>query len=352
MKKANSKHRLVINYLLLLISLFGLNVDTKASDTLRIAAVGDIMMGSGFPTNLLPADDAKGSFKAVLAPLRGADLTFGNLEGVLLDEGDSKKCKGGSSCYAFRMPERYVNHLVDAGFDAVSTANNHSGDFDDKGRLQTAATLKEAGVLFAGFKTHPYTYFTKDGIKYGICAFAPNNGTVSFHDWVFARKLISELKKQVDIVVVSFHGGGEGAKYQHITRANEFFIGENRGNPYAFARMAIDAGADVVLGSGPHVTRAVDLYKNRFIAYSLGNFCTYGQFNLNGPNGVAPLLELNINKKGEFISAKVTSIKQEKNKHMSVDPTGRAFQLMKELTNADIPEAELVFSTGGMITRK
>jgi 2',3'-cyclic-nucleotide 2'-phosphodiesterase (5'-nucleotidase family) len=250
------------------------------------------------------------------------------------------------------MPERYVNHLVEAGFDAVSTANNHSGDFDDKGRMQTAATLKEAGVLFAGFKTHPYTYFTKDGIKYGICAFAPNNGTVSFHDWVFARKLISELKKQVDIVVVSFHGGGEGAKYQHITRANEFFIGENRGNPYAFARMAIDAGADVVLGSGPHVTRAVDLYKNRFIAYSLGNFCTYGQFNLNGPNGVAPLLELNINKKGEFISAKVTSIKQEKNKHMSIDPTGKAFQLMKELTNADIPEAELVFSTGGMITRK
>lgn len=352
MKKANSKHRLVMNYLLLLISILGLNVNTKASDTLRIAAVGDIMMGSGFPKPLLPADDAKGSFKAVLAPLRGADLTFGNLEGVLLDEGESKKCKGGSSCYAFRMPERYVNHLVDAGFDAVSTANNHSGDFDDKGRMQTAATLKEAGVLFAGFKTHPYTYFTKDGIKYGICAFAPNNGTVSFHDWVFARKLISELKKQVDIVVVSFHGGGEGAKYQHITRANEFFIGENRGNPYAFARMAIDAGADVVLGSGPHVTRAVDLYKNRFIAYSLGNFCTYGQFNLNGPNGVAPLLELNINKKGEFISAKVTSIKQEKNKHMSVDPTGRAFQLLKELTQTDIPEAELVFSTGGMITRK
>ena len=127
------KRKKIMNYLLVFISIFGFNFNTKASDTLRIAAVGDIMMGSGFPTNLLPADDAKGSFKAVLAPLRGADLTFGNLEGVLLDEGQSKKCKGGPSCYAFRMPERYVNHLVDAGFDAVSTANNHSGDFDDKG---------------------------------------------------------------------------------------------------------------------------------------------------------------------------------------------------------------------------
>ena len=338
---------------ILISSLVCLNFYSWAkTDTLRIAAVGDIMMGSGFPTPLLPADDAKGSFKAVLSPLRGADLTFGNLEGVLLDEGHSNKCKGGSSCYAFRMPERYVNHLTDAGFDVMSVANNHSGDFDDRGRVQTAKTLKEAGLLFAGFKTHPNTYFTKNGVKYGICAFAPNNGTVSFHDWVFARKLISELKKQVDIVIVSFHGGGEGAKYQHITRSNELFIGENRGNPYAFARMAIDAGADVILGSGPHVTRAVDLYKNRFIAYSLGNFCTYGQFNLNGPNGVAPLLELNINKNGEFISAKVTSIKQEKNKHMSVDPTGKAFQLLKELTKTDIPEAELAFTSDGRIVRK
>ena len=67
---------------------------------------------------------------------------------------------------------------------------------------------------------------------------------------------------------------------------------------------------------------------------------------------MAPLLELNINKNGEFISAKITSIKQEKNKHMSVDPSGRAFQILKELTQTDIPEAELAFTSDGRIVRK
>ncbi len=322
------------------------------SDTLRLVAVGDIMMGSGFPSPVLPKDDGKGSFKAVLPLLRNADLTFGNLEGVFLDEGTSDKCKNSKVCYAFRMPQRYVAHLQDAGFDVVSVANNHSGDFNEKGRVQTAKTLSDAGIQFAGFQSHPYTLYVKNGVKYGVCAFAPNAGTASLHDWAAARKRIAELKKLSDIVVVYFHGGAEGSKFQHITRANEYFYGENRGNAYAFARMAIDAGADVVLGSGPHVTRAVDVYKNRFIAYSLGNFCTYGMFNLDGPNGVAPLLTLNINEKGEFISAKVTSIFQQDNEHLAIDPTGKAFQILRELTQNDIPEAALQFSEDGIITKK
>jgi hypothetical protein len=321
-------------------------------DTLRIVAVGDIMMGSAFPAPVLPKDDGKGSFKAVLPLLRNADLTFGNLEGVFLDDGISDKCKNSKACYAFRMPQRYVAHLKDAGFDVVSVANNHSGDFNEKGRTQTAKTLRDAGIQFAGFQSHPYTLYVKNGVKYGVCAFAPNEGTASLHDWAAAKKRIAELKKLSDIVVVYFHGGGEGSKFQHITRATEYFYGENRGNAYAFARMAIDAGADVVFGSGPHVTRAVDLYKNRFIAYSLGNFCTYGMFNLDGPNGVAPLLALNITEKGEFISAKVTSIFQQDNEHLIIDPTGKAFQLLKQLTQSDIPEAALQFSEVGVISKK
>ena len=109
-------------------------------DTLRIVAVGDIMMGSAFPAPVLPKDDGKGSFKAVLPLLRNADLTFGNLEGVFLDDGISDKCKNSKACYAFRMPQRYVAHLKDAGFDVVSVANNHSGDFNENGRTQTAKT--------------------------------------------------------------------------------------------------------------------------------------------------------------------------------------------------------------------
>ena len=159
-------------------------------DTLRIVAVGDIMMGSGFPAPVLPKDDGKGSFKAVLPLLRNADLTFGNLEGVFLDEGTSYKCKNSKACYAFRMPQRYVAHLHDAGFDVVSVANNHSGDFNEKGRTQTAKTLSDAGIQFAGFQSHPYTLYVKNGVKYGVCAFAPNEGTASLHDWATAKSAL------------------------------------------------------------------------------------------------------------------------------------------------------------------
>lgn len=326
---------------------------TVRPDTVRIAAVGDIMMGSAYPDpKLLPPDDARGSFKAVMQQLKSADIAFGNLEGVLLDEGETDKCKERKVCYAFRMPERYAGYLKDAGFDLLSVANNHSGDFEDRGRLQTAKVLTKADIGFAGFLSKPYTLVEKNGIKYGFCAFAPNQGTLSFKDVKKAKEIITLLKSLADIVIVSVHGGAEGTNYQHITRQDEIFYGENRGNIYAFARMVIDAGADLVLGHGPHVTRAVDLYKNRFIAYSLGNFCTNGTFNLLGPSGLAPLLEINLNNKGEFISAQVTSISQAKGRHPMVDPEQGALKLLKSLTIADIPEAPLSISNSGSITPK
>lgn len=323
------------------------------TDTVRIAAVGDIMLGSAYPDpKLLPPDDAKGSFEAVKRQLQSADIAFGNLEGVLLDEGETNKCKERKVCYAFRMPERYVNHLKYAGFDLLSVANNHSGDFEETGRLQTSRVLSKAGIGFAGFLSKPSTIIERNGIKYGFCAFAPNQGTLSLKDVKKAKETISMLKSMSDVVIVSVHGGAEGSSYQHITRQDEIFYGENRGNIYAFARLAIDAGADLILGHGPHVTRAVDLYKNRFIAYSLGNFCTNGTFNLQGLGGIAPLLEINLNTKGEFISAQVTSISQSKDRHLIVDPAHRALKVLRALTLADIPEAPLLISNSGAITPK
>ena len=96
----------------------------------------------------------------------------------------------------------------------------------------------------------------------------------------FDKKTIAYLDSLVDIVIVSFHGGAEGSEYTNITKKTEIFLGENRGNPYEFSRVAIDAGADVIFGHGPHVTRSMDIYKNRFIAYSLGNFATYARMSL------------------------------------------------------------------------
>ena len=144
-------------------------------------------------------------------------------------------------------------------------------------------------------------------------------------------------------MIVSFHAGGEGKAYQHVTRKTDFFYSEDRANVYLFAHHAIDSGADLVLGQGPHVTRAVEVYNKKFIAYSLGNFCTYGLFNLDGPNGYAPLMNIRITREGDFMEATVHSVKQTKLLGLMPDSANRAFNRMLELTTEDFPEHLLTF---------
>ena len=315
-------------------------------DTISIVAVGDMMLGSAYPSKAgLPPDDAKNSFKNVAEYLKG-DVVFGNLEGCFLNDGKSTKCRDtvGNSCFAFRMPERYAAIYKDAGFNLLSIANNHVGDFGLKGRKRTAALLDSLNIKYAGLLSQPYTILEKDSLKYGFCAFAPNENTVSINNIDSARQLVATLKVQVDILIVSFHGGGEGARFEHVTKANEIFYQENRGNVYAFSHAVIDAGADIVLGHGPHVTRAVEVYKNKFIAYSMGNFCTYGMFNLKGLNGIAPLFNIKLNSKGDFLYADVTSVKQDKIHRLSVDTSHAAFKKITSLTNIDFPGNRLSFT--------
>lgn len=323
-------------------------------DTIAITAVGDIMLGSAYPSKTnLPADDALNSFKEVSSYLKG-DLIFGNLEGCFLNNGKSTKCKDtlGNSCFAFRMPEHYAGIVKEAGFNVLSIANNHVGDFGSKGRKRTVEILDSLQINYAGLASHPFQIFEIDSVKYAICAFAPNENTVSINNLTAAKELVASLKEQADVVIVSFHGGAEGAKFEHVPKKNEIFYGENRGNVYQFAHGVIDAGADIVLGHGPHVTRAVELYKNKFIAYSLGNFCTYGMFSLKGPNGIAPLLQIKLNGTGDFISADVISVKQDKVNRLRIDKQDAAFYKIKTLTDADFPGHQLDFSESGKIRRK
>lgn len=317
----------------------------KIKDTISITAVGDIMLGSAFPSKTnLPPDDALNSFQAVDSLLKG-DIVFGNLEGCFLNAGSSNKCNGinPNSCYAFRMPERYAGIYKQAGFNVLSIANNHVGDFDARGRKNTTRILDSLQIHYAGQVNKPYEVFEKDSVKYAFCAFAPNENTVSINKIDSAKALVSRLKTMADIVIVSFHGGGEGARFEHVPRKNEIFYKENRGNVYAFAHAVIDAGADVVLGHGPHVPRAVEVYKNKFIAYSLGNFCTYGMFSLKGNNGIAPLLQLKINAQGNFLYADVVSIQQDKINRLTIDDNHRAFRRIKELTDIDFIGHQLKF---------
>ena len=326
-----------------------------SNDTITIIGVGDIMLGSIVPSKYyLPANnDCSPLLEPTTPILKNADVTFGNFEGVFTDtKVGVKKCNNPNTCFTFGIPSKYINCLVDAGFDVFSVANNHSGDFGERGRENTARVMEEAGMYYAGLESCSSTTAEKDGIRYGFCAFAPNRNTIQISDYENAQRIVKELDAKCDIVIVSFHGGAEGTGRQHITRNDEHFLGENRGNVYKFARKVIDAGADIVFGHGPHVTRAVDMYKDRFIIYSLGNFCTYSSISVSGACGIAPIIKVFVDKEGKFLKAQIIPVYQEKHKPTRIDQKKRVIKRIKELTKQDIPESELNISDDGLIIRK
>lgn len=316
---------------------------------LTLIAVGDIMLGTNYPSpSYLPPDKAN-----ILIPLRdilrSANITFGNLEGTVLNEGgEVKQCNDPSKCYAFRQPEYLVDFLKDAGFDLLSLANNHMGDFGQTGRANTQRILKEKGIKYAGLETCPWDTIHVKGKVIGMTAFAPNNGCLKLNDYKVALEVLKKLKKISDLVIVSFHGGAEGPSRTHVTRKTEEFVGENRGNVYEFAHLMVDNGADIVLGHGPHVSRAIDCYKGKFITYSMGNFATYGRFSLSGVSGFAPVYKLYINKNtGNFIKGEVISIQQLGEGGPVLDPNRQVLSEIKRLCADDFPEIPWIFNDDG-----
>jgi len=321
-------------------------------DPLCIIGTGDIMLGTSYPSEdyLPPGADCTPLLKPVHHVLQSGDLLFGNLEGVFCAEGGTpKKCKNPKTCYVFRMPDHFLSCILEAGYDVLSVANNHVNDFGPAGRAYTAALLDSSGVAYAGFITHPYTLFEKEGVRYGFAAFAPNRGTMDLLDYQGAAEITRKLDSLADVVIISFHGGAEGKDHQHVVRGDEVYLGANRGSVYRFAHTVVDAGADVVFGHGPHVTRAVELYEDRLICYSLGNFATYRRFNLRGPNGIAPIVKVNTDRNGRFISGEVIPVYQPGEGGPRLDPSARAISTLKYLTESDFPHQELEVDSDGIL---
>lgn len=329
--------------------------EVKDPDSLySVVMVGDMMLGTNYPSeSSLPPNDGKDILSDPAEILSSGDVTIGNLEGTLLDKGGTpKQCGDPSNCVAFRMPEHYAGYIKDAGFDMMNLANNHSGDMGDIGRKSTQSTLKEHDLKFAGHLTCSTAVFEKDGIKFGLAGFAPNNGTVSIHDLKNAARIVKELKQQCNVVIIAFHGGAEGSGATRVPRRNELYLGENRGDVYEFSHTVIDAGADIVFGHGPHVPRGVELYKGKFIAYSLGNFCTYGKFGLSGNLGMAPILKLYIDKKGDFKMGRIFPFKQVRRGFPIYDDSFAAVELMRDMSKKDFPESRAEIEEDGKIIIK
>jgi hypothetical protein len=331
----------------------------EAARTYSILGVGDIMMGSDWPQpGMDPRVTPGASAAAVLGPeLAGiftdADVVFGNFEGTLhSSSNDAKACGSSRYCYVFRSPPFHAEYLSRAGFTLMSNANNHARDFGESGRTATVANLRSAGIAVAGGDRDGMRIGVQtldDGRRVALVAFGHNPGLLRVQDYGRVTEMVRAADAEADIVMVSCHIGAEGSAHDRVTRATEIFLGENRGDPYRFARTAVDAGADIVFCHGPHIPRAVEVYQGRFIAYSLGNFWTYGRFNLSGHNGLAPIAQLEVDGEGALVSANIVSARQDRPGGPYLDRSNAAAQRIAELTARDFPEGRVRIDASGQL---
>jgi hypothetical protein len=247
--------------------------------------VGDVTPGSQYG---LPPGDGRSLFAAVREDLHGPSVMAGNLEGTL-STGGASKCGPAPSpaCFAFQAPPANAAGLADAGFDVLNLANNHAHDFGPDGLGQTRGALAAAGLPATGAPGE-VTVVRAGSRRIAFVGFASYPWSAPMNDPPAVRELVRAADRQADHVVVLFHGGAEGSDRTRVPEGRELHLGEDRGDLRAFARQAIDAGADAVLGSGPHVLRGLEVHRDRLVAYSLGNFAGVHNFATAGTLGCRP----------------------------------------------------------------
>ncbi|AFY81462.1 CapA family protein [Oscillatoria acuminata] len=314
-----------------------------------IKAVGDIIPGVDFPTNKLHPQPEQ-LFQGVTPYLQGADLVFGNFESTLTNHPYSAKDVSRPNIFAFRTPPSYTRLLKEAGFNILSVANNHSLDFTDQGFEDTIKNIEAAGMVAASRKGE-IAYTTVNDIPIAFIGFS----TYSYHNSILdldtAKALVEEAQENATLVVISFHGGAEGTGAIHVKNRTETFFGENRGNLVEFSRAMIDVGADLVLGHGPHVPRALEVYKGKLIAYSLGNFMGYRSFSTVAELGYSLILEAELDLEGNFIAGQIIPIHLNGQGIPSYDSQNRTVKLMQKLTQSDFPETALSIEADGKIVK-
>lgn len=327
-----------------------------AQKRLTIHAVGDIMMGTLYPHQMLPPKNGKDIFLNVEPYLKAGhpDLVLGNLEGALCDYPHTPKRVSAGRVYAFRMPPHYALYLKSAGFTVLSFANNHSNDFGYQGARETRNYIKTAGMDIFGDKGE-ILYLEKNGIKIALIAYSYLAGHNSILDLPAAKSLIAKAKANSDVVVLSVHGGAEGEGAMRIVNKMEYMLGEPRGNMIQFSRGAIDAGADLILGHGPHIPRAMEIYKERLIAYSLGNFLTY-TMSTSGNKKLTLILRVALQQDGKFVSGKIIPLIQHSGGTLNgipyLDPNRAVIKLLKKLSREDISGNSLEIAEDGELIKR
>ncbi|SNT64917.1 capsule synthesis protein PGA_cap [Asanoa hainanensis] len=309
--------------------------------SISLSATGDIVMGNA--PNRLPSNGGKGFFDGVQKDLV-ADLVMGNLEEPLTDDTGRSKCGAESTgCHQFRAPPGYAKHLKDAGFQLLNQANNHGNDYGPAGYENTQEALEEHGLQHTG-AVDQITVADVKGVKVAVVGFSSYPWNNSLINIAKGKALIAKAAKQADIVVVQVHMGAEGSGKTRVKPGTEMFLGENRGDPVKFSRSMIDAGADLIVGHGPHVLRAMEFYKGRLIAYSLGNFAGGGgTLNNSGPLGLGAVLKVELNPDGSWVGGKLVSTRMNSAGKPVTDPDDDSLTMIAELTGQDFPRTGAEF---------
>ncbi len=328
----------------------------KAEAPVRLSFVGDISLGTTTLPDGVPADSGRGLLAAVV-PLLTGDMVVGNFESAVGDTGSPSKCRRDDGtirqqCYAFVAPTHLLPRLAEAGFTHLNLANNHANDMGSEGRSMAERSLEALGIRTYGplERLSIDTLYRADSITVvGLIGFATYPHSYNLLDVTASEGLVASVRPLVDVLIVTFHGGSEGADAVHTPDGPEFLGREPRGDLRRWARAVVDAGADAVIGHGPHVLRGIEFYRGRPIAYSLGNFATYRGFNLSGPLGITAILDLELGSDGAFRSARLQPLYQVPRAGPRTDPAGRAIALVRRLSTEDFGATAARIGDGGEI---
>jgi hypothetical protein len=345
----------------------------RKTASVTLTFVGDINLGTLTVPDGVPPEEGRGLLDAARPSLE-ADLVVGNFEGVLGDSGTTYKCgpegrhvperdsavtrpRSGPrvaprQCYAFLTPPMLAPRLVEAGFTHLNLANNHANDFGPEGRATTEQVFDSLGIRTYG----PLGSIAVDTVRrgdsvtaVGLVGFATYPHSYDLLDIARSAAVVDSVRDLVDLLVVTFHGGAEGARALHVPETAESLGREPRGDLRAWARAVVDAGADAVVGHGPHVLRGIEFYRGRPIAYSLGNFLTYRGFNLAGPLGLTGVLRLEAGPDLRWRGARFVPMSQLPRRGPEPDASGAALELVRTLSREDFGEAAARFGAEGEI---
>jgi hypothetical protein len=302
-----------------------------AAEAITLRAVGDIVLGNNWPTGGWPAGYEQDTERQLRRVLGDADVIFGNFEGALTTHAVSMKQPRPGAVFAFRMPPHFAKLLRNAGFNVMAIANNHTFDFGPAGYADTKTHLAAAGMLLTG-EPHQITLHKVRDVTIAWIGFShlPHHNYIGNLERL--ETMLNESRTKADLVIVSMQAGAEGSEALRIRDRNETFLGEERGNTFMFAHQAIDLGADLVIGHGPHVLRGMECYKGKLIAYSLGNFAGYGALSTKRAAAISAVLEIRLAKNRETLGFAVIPVRFDDQRLPEIDEEKLALYLINDLS--------------------